>query len=115
MENGVWDELAVEIRKKGETTLKHFIEKYIAEVSPFKKDGEKTIVNERATLNQVLKHKVSSIDVYRLKKGDIIRLRDDWVAAKNREATINRKLTTLQDIFNQITSVRLINRIKSIG
>jgi len=102
IDNGTWDEFAAEQKKLGSTTLEHFIKLYLEEVSPFKKGGKKTLANETTTLNLVLNSQLAKMDIYRIKTGHIIELRNQWRAKGNVETTINRKLTTLQDVFTHI-------------
>jgi len=113
MENGTWDEFAIEQQREGKTTLEHFIHLYLAQVSPRKKGGAKTLENETSALNQVLEHRIASMDVYKIKKGHIIALRDTWEAKGNQENTINRKLTVLQDVFNQIQDRWLHDKLQN--
>jgi len=102
MENGTWDEFAQEEQKKGHATLKHFIPLYLRDVAPNKAGGKKTLDYETSVLNQVLKHKIANMDIYKIKKGHIIYLRDVWFKEDNQANTIIRKLTVLQTLFNEI-------------
>ncbi len=102
MDNNTWDEFASEEQKKGNTPLAYFIKKYLEEVTPHKAGGEKGIINETSTLNQVLRSPIGSMDIYRIKRGHIIELRNSWRDNGNSPSTINRKLTTLQDVFTHI-------------
>ncbi|TLS77936.1 hypothetical protein FE236_02215 [Mariprofundus erugo] len=103
MDNGTWDEFATAEQKSGNTSLEYFIHKYLKEISPHKKGGEKGVINETSTLNQVLRSPLGQMDVYRIKSGHVIELRNVWRDRDgNALSTINRKLTTLQDVFTHI-------------
>lgn len=102
MDNGTWDEFARSEQKDGNTSLAHFIHKYLAEITPYKSGGAKTITNETTALNQVLDAPLSGMDIYQIKKGHVIELRSQWRDKGNKPSTINRKLTTLHDVFKHI-------------
>jgi len=102
MDNNAWDEFASEEQKKGNTPLEHFINRYLSEVSPYKEGGEKGLINERSTLNLVLASPLGKMNIYHIKQGHIIELRNQWRNKGNTASTINRKLTTLQDVFTHI-------------
>jgi len=102
IDNGTWDEFATDERRQGTTTLEYFIKRYLAEITPFKAGAAKGITNESSVLNQVLRTPLGKMDVYRIKTGHVIELRNQWRDKGNKANTINRKLTTLQDLFKQI-------------
>jgi len=102
MEEGTWDEFASEEQRKGNTPLEHFIKRYLSEVSPHKEGGKKGIINETSVLNQVLASPLGKMNVYHIKTGHIIELRNKWRNKGNEASTINRKITPLQDVFTHI-------------
>jgi len=102
IDNGTWDEFAQEEQKQGNTRLEYFISRYLEEISPFKKGGAKTILNETSVLNLVQKSPLAKMDIYRIKTGHIIELRNQWRDKGNVASTINRKLTTVHDLFKHI-------------
>ncbi|MDQ7002643.1 MAG: site-specific integrase [Ghiorsea sp.] len=107
MDSGTWDEFARSEQKDGNTSLAHFIRKYLKEITPHKTGGQKTIINESTALNQVLDTPISTMDIYQIKKGHVIELRNTWRDKGNRPSTINRKLTTLHDVFKHIQTTWL--------
>ena len=102
MDNGTWDEFAKSEQKDGNTKLSHFIKKYLNEITPHKTGGKNTVVNETAALNQVLDSQLAHMDIYSIKKGHVIELRNSWREKGNKATTINRKLTTLHHVFHHI-------------
>ena len=102
MDEGKWNEFAKDEQKKGNTKLEHFIIRYLKDITPFKSGGKKTIVNETTVLNQVLCSQLAAMDIYSIKKGHIIELRNAWREKGNKATTINRKLTTLHHVFHHI-------------
>jgi len=92
MEDGTWDEFSNQEQKQGNTTLEYFIKRYLEEITPFKAGGNKGIINESSTLNQVLNSPLGKMDVYHIKTGHIIDLRNQWRDKGNKPSTINRKL-----------------------
>jgi|GEM_PF-4882392 len=102
MENGTWDEFAAEEQKKNNTPLEYFIKKYLSEITPHKAGGEKGIINETSVLNQVLRTPLGKMNIYHIKTGHVIELRNKWRDKGNSPTTINRKLTTLHDVFKHI-------------
>lgn len=102
MDNNTWDEFASDEKKYGNTIFEHFINLYLTEITPYKKGGATTINNETSVLNLILKSPLAKMDVYRIKTGHIIKVRNQWRDKGNKSTTINRKLTTLQDVFKHI-------------
>jgi len=102
MDNNTWDEFASDEQKIGNTSLEYFIKLYLKEITPHKKGGTSTIYNETSVLNLILNSPLAKMDIYRIKTGHIIEIRNQWRDNGNKETTINRKLTTLQDVFKHI-------------
>jgi len=107
IDNGTWDEFASREQKDGNTKLSYFIHKYLKEITPYKEGGTTTIVNETAALNQVLRSNLAQMDIYKVKKGHVIELRNQWRDKGNKPTTINRKLTTLHHVFKHIATTWL--------
>ncbi len=64
MDDGTWDEFAIEAQKKGDTTLKSFFTRYLTEVSPKKAGGQQTIDYETSVLNEISRYSIATIDIY---------------------------------------------------
>ncbi|MDQ6967796.1 MAG: site-specific integrase [Mariprofundaceae bacterium] len=102
MDNNTWDEFASDEQKFGNTALEYFIKLYLKEITPHKKGGTSTIYNETSVLNLILNSPLAKMDIYRIKTGHIIGIRNQWRDKGNKATTINRKLTTLHDVFKHI-------------
>jgi len=119
MESGTWDEFANQEKKIGNTILSAVIERYLKEVSPFKKGAIATLKYETATLNEISRSRIGKMDIFKIQTGDIDALKTYLITRVDKEGleennqhsltkipalkenTVNRKLTVLQSLFTQ--------------
>jgi len=81
-------------------TLSATIDRYLSEVTPNKEGANQGgIENERRVLEQVRSLPLSEKQLSKIRKTDIETVITKWQKAGNVASTINRKLTTLSDLF----------------
>lgn len=81
-------------------TLSEAMDRYLIEVTPFKEGAQQGgIENETRVLEQVRSLPLAQKQLTKIRKADIETVLTKWKRAGNESSTINRKLTTLSDLF----------------